>query len=470
MSVIAIANQKGGCGKTTTAINLAACLGKKQKKVLLIDTDPQGHASLGLGKRCEDVPGLYEVMSGHGSINDVIIEQIADGVDIVPATISLAAIDHVLSEKSNKDKQLDKHLCDVKSNYDFVLIDCPPALSTISINVLVAADRVLIPIEMSLFALDGVERLHETIELVAEKYNKKLPVSVLPTMVDNRTLCSREFLKHIWERFPNEILPVNINQTVRLKEAVCQGLPVIEHARKSVAAMDYSRLATEIIQLTEQQLETQLEIPAETVFFPDTDVAETALEDDYLTNEILDKTIRDVVQTQESVIHTESGDVYSLVVSSQSGPAIEEEINEVPSAQAVVEARNELRAENKAYSATEVAQTVNDSNENITINDLDDDDTNKKVILDYGDFAGKEVKIAGEFNDWIPDRGIETLDAGGDLKKVLRIPPGQYQYRIVIDGKWQDDPFNPNRVKNKFGGNNSLLDIAGGHLPGGMQA
>ena len=539
MSVIAIANQKGGCGKTTTAINLAACLGNKNKKVLLIDTDPQGHASLGLGKRCDDMPGLFEVMSGNSSLEDVIIKDITDGVDLVPATISLAALDHILLDAEDRDQQLANHLKTVKDSYDFVLIDCPPTLGTISINVLVAANRVLIPIEMSLFSLDGVERLNETIDLVADKNNINLPISILPTIIDNRTLLSRQFLKQIWERFPDEVLPVNIHQTIKLKEAVYKGIPVIKHSAKCVAAMDYSRLATEMIRLDELyaidnvtikdivekefnqlpvaniNVEADINALGNINVVNDTQVSDTLLSDtlenespvnDDIDHDMLEKTIRNIVQ-QSQVVQTTEGDVYSVDMSSRSNDtriddvekafemalemaneknrdglsetgnidavsdATRELINELSSDDSLEESVNdesgELLAEEVNSEVIELASALVEDT-NITIDNLDDDQESKKVIWDYGNFAGKDVKIAGEFNDWIPDRGIKTFNGNGDLKKELYVTPGQYQYRIVVDGKWQDDPYNPNRVKNKFGGNNSLLNITPDQMPGVM--
>lgn len=247
MTVIAVANQKGGCGKTTTAINLAACLGQKGQRVLLIDMDPQGHASLGLGMRCEDIPGLYEVFAGESTLDDVVLPEVVPGVDVVPATISLAASEHLLEDENQRDRQLSRHLEAVRHRYHYMVIDCPPALGFLSVNALRAADQVLIPIEMSLFALDGIDRLCETVALLREKYHVDLPIRVVPTLVDNRTRLTRQFLRQIWERFADEVSPVMVHYTVRLKEAVVAGKPIIEFDPSSPAATQYMRLADEVI-------------------------------------------------------------------------------------------------------------------------------------------------------------------------------------------------------------------------------
>lgn len=254
MRIIAIANQKGGCGKTTTAINLAACLGKHQARVLLVDMDPQGHSTLGLGLASDTQTGLYEVFSREVSIDEVIIRDIATCVDIIPATISLLAIEHMESDWP-REKEFALQLVHLEHLYDYVIIDCPPNLGLLSFSALLAAHEVIVPIEMSLFALDGMDRLIDTIDMLQERYNAEIPIRVLPTLVDSRTRIARRFLRTLWERFPDEILPVMIHYTVRLKEAVCEGKAVIDYAPGCTAASDYQRLADEIEKLSPRKEE-----------------------------------------------------------------------------------------------------------------------------------------------------------------------------------------------------------------------
>lgn len=242
MKIISIANQKGGCGKTTTAINLAACLGHISQRVLLIDIDAQGHASLGFGKCGDELSTLYNVFSGQRNIRDVIVPDVHKNVDLIPGSMALVAAEHHLTDWS-QEEELTRLLGPLEVTYDFIIVDCPPALGRLSVNALLASDEVIIPLEMSLFSLDGMERISETIEHLQARRGRTLPFKVLPTMVDNRTRLCRTFLRKIWERFPENILPVMIHQAVRLKESVCYSLPVWAYDSKSIAAVDYMKLA-----------------------------------------------------------------------------------------------------------------------------------------------------------------------------------------------------------------------------------
>jgi len=390
MITIAIANQKGGCGKTTTAINLAASLGQQhQQRVLLIDMDPQGHASLGLGLECTERTGLYEVLLCEEDINDVITPTAIKGVDLIAATISLAAVEQLLANISKKDLQLLLHLEDLNSEYDFVIIDCPPQLGLLSFNALRAANEVIIPLEMSAFSVDGVERLTDTIALLRERTDNDIPLRILPTMVDYRTRITNLVLDDIRERFSDIPIAEPIHFTVRIKEATYYGKPIVEFSPNSPAADDYYRLGESILSST--------------------------------------AAVREILSASRQGFTATGTD------SRTAGKTVYPD------------------AGRKSAVVNEIAET--DEGDELQ-------DELQTVVLTFADTDIDELYIAGDFNDWIPDFQVTTEHQGGLIKKILRLPPGRYQYRLVINGNWQKDPYNTEQVMNEYGETNSILNVA----------
>ncbi len=246
--IVAIANQKGGVGKTTTSVNLAACLAVLEKKVLLIDADPQANATSSLVLNPEIEIGTYQLIEGQIKIEDLIIETTSPNLKIVPANIDLVGIEIELVDKENREKMLLNALETEKDKYDYIFIDCPPSLGLITLNCLTAADSVLIPIQCEYFALEGLGKLLSTIRKIQELHNSKLDVEgILLTMYDSRLKLSNLVIEQVKLHFPEIVFNTIIQRNVRLSEATGNCKSIIKYDATSRGAINYLNLAREFI-------------------------------------------------------------------------------------------------------------------------------------------------------------------------------------------------------------------------------
>jgi chromosome partitioning protein len=252
--IIALANQKGGVGKTTTAINLAASLATLEKNILVVDADPQANASSGLGVNLQEVEtSLYECIINKTDIRDAIYTTDIEGLDIVPSHIDLVGAEIEMLNLQNREKVIERVLAPVRDDYDYILIDCSPSLGLITVNSLTAADSVIIPVQCEYFALEGISKLLNTIKIIKQRLNPKLEIEgFLLTMYDSRLRLANQIYDEVKRHFQELVFKTVIQRNVKVSEAPGHGLPVILYDAESTGAKNHLALAKEIISKNEQ--------------------------------------------------------------------------------------------------------------------------------------------------------------------------------------------------------------------------
>lgn len=246
--VIAIINQKGGSGKTTTAVNLGAYLARLSKTVLLIDLDPQANSTIHLGLKPHEVEmSIYDIMMDEKSFSDIVLDTEVENLSIAPANINLSGVEIELAGIVGREMVLKDAVEEIKNGYDYILIDCPPSLGLLTVNALTIAKELIIPVQTEFFALEGMGKLFQTVEVVKKRLNRDLKITgIIPTMFDTRTNMSREVIEKIREYFGDRVYKTMIRKNVRLAEASSHGKPIVLYDSHSTGAQDYEALSQEV--------------------------------------------------------------------------------------------------------------------------------------------------------------------------------------------------------------------------------
>ncbi len=357
--IVALVNQKGGCAKTTTAIHFSLALAARNYRVLLVDLDPQGHATVGLGvSASEEQPSLSEVLfhtplTGVGPTIEQAVVAARRGLDLVPSNLGLAAIEPRLASVPGREERLSEHLAELVTGWDVIFLDCPPNLGLLTINALVAAREALIPFEPSPFALQGAERVLETLEIVKEQTGHKIVPRLLPVMVAARDRYAQLALAQMRDAHPGMLIPAPIRRSILFARSAACGKGIGEIAPRARAWRDYQEAAATTAAMWE-------------------------------------------------------------------------------------DARALLRPRFAGLCVVEGG-----------------------VSFTHPDLRPDEIRLAGEFNGWVPDGGVETIQGEkGRWRKFLAVEPGRYEYKFVFEEKWMPDPGNPRRIRNNHGTHNSLIDVS----------
>ncbi len=431
MRTVAVINQKGGCGKTTVSINLASALAAENKKTLLIDMDPQGHCAVGLAVPEEQIEqSVYDVLVSSRRGETVkfteILWEISDNFELAPASIDLAAFEQQTNGIVDRENCLKDILKTVEKDYDYVVIDCPPAVGLLTFNALRAATDVIVPVETGYFSLHGLSKQLDTLSILCKQCSQHIHVMVLASMYDIRTKMGREILSELRKHFSGRMFQTVVNFNTKLKEAASLGQPICEYDPASRGHKDFQYLAQELIAsdtMVEKQMVSSLH-KAE----PQIPVVQKA------------QIRKEVVKSLDDKLESISSSAHELLAGLSGGPQ--------PKPKALVGA--------EPAAARKAVQGDIDSRLNDFYGTRQSGGAVKFVTL-YP--RAKSVQIAGDFNNWQPHQTALKPTQDGKWELALALAPGKYRYRMVVDGQWQQDPYNEQTELNPFGEFNSILEV-----------
>jgi chromosome partitioning protein len=454
MRVIAIVNQKGGCGKTTVSVNLASAVAQLGYKTLLVDMDPQSHCAVGLAVPEEQIEqSIYDVLISESRNEPLrlseILWQISDRLDLAPASIDLSAFEQQMIGVPERENCLKKIIDEQANEYDYVIVDCPPAVGILTFNALRSATDVVVPVETGYFSLHGLSKQLETLNILCERCSQQ--IKVLASMYDIRTKMAREILSELREHFDDKMFRTVVNFNTKIKEAASVGQPIGEYDPASKGHADFRNLAEELIGLESKtqsrQLVNTLAGQLETI---------SASADELL------RTTKPAIKAAQKISkqkQTEESEISHFLNTPK------EELLEIKEAIDRVNAPKEEVLQLEEISDEPVAEQKTDEQLKTEIDEKLSDYYGVSQINDAVVFVtlyprASNVQIAGDFNNWQPEKNLmEKVGETGVWQSKIKLPAGKYRYRLVVDGQWQQDPYNGNIEPNPFGGFNSVLEV-----------
>jgi len=418
MRTIAVVNQKGGCGKTTVSINLASALAEAGQRTLLVDMDSQSHCAVGLAVPEEQIEqSIYDVLISKSRNEPMrlaeILWEIGDKLELAPASIDLSAFEQQMAGITEGECCLKTVLSEVNDEYDYAIIDCPPAVGLLTFNALSAANDVIVPVETGYFSLHGLSKQLQTLDILCERSGRKINVRVLANMYDIRTKMAREILAELRSHFADKMFTTTVNFNTKIREAASFGQPISEYDPASKGQIDFRALAEEVIRSETKQQR------------------------------------REIVSSLSGRLEAISTSADELLAAAK--PAIKlADTPETKISEPVVQAIQGPETEDPK--PTDIDTRLSDYYGVSQINDA-------VVFVTLYPRAGS-VAIAGDFNNWQPGKtAMERVGKSGVWQTKLKLPAGKYRYRLVVDGQWQQDPYNEQAELNPFGGFNSVLEV-----------
>ena len=433
MRTIAVVNQKGGCGKTTVSINLASALAGTGQGVLLVDMDPQSHCAVGLAVPEEQIEqSIYDVLISTSRNEPIklteILWQISDRLELAPASFDLSAFEQQMVGIAERECCLKDALDLIKNDYDYAVIDCPPAVSLLTFNALRAATDVIVPVETGYFALHGLSKQLETLSILCRRHNQQVDVRVLASMYDIRTKMAREILAELRSHFADKMFKTVVSFNTKIKEASSFGQPVSEYDPASRGHTDFCSLAEEVLG------------------------SQTREERHEFVNTLADQ-LESISATADELLQSSKPPVELELAPQTDELHLTLPVEEFTTAEA---APDVLLGKSEAAAETpKPLDTAAKLSEYYGVNQVKD----AVVFVTLYPRAGS-VQVAGDFNNWQPEQTpMKKVGDSGVWQTEMNLSPGRYRYRLVVDGQWQQDPYNELTELNPFGGFNSVVEI-----------